>query len=60
MLRVSYQHTVSVWSLDNNQLSYNMKSQLDAVRQYKTDGSNGYQQVEGIAELGRWGMRIWT
>ena len=41
-------HTVSVWSLDNNQLSSNMKSQLRRIQQYKRDGSNGYQQVEGM------------
>ena len=33
--------------LYNNQLSDNMKSQLKAIIQYKIDGSNGYQQVEG-------------
>ena len=31
-----------------NQLSDNMKSQLKAIQQYKRDGSNGYQQVEGM------------
>ena len=31
-----------------NQLSDNMKSQLKAINQYKKDGSNGYQQVEGM------------
>ena len=34
--------------LSNNQLSDNMKSQLKAIKQYKRDGSNGYQQVEGM------------
>ena len=34
--------------LSNNQLSSNMKSQLYAIEQYKRDGSNGYQQVEGM------------
>ena len=34
--------------LHNNQLSRNMRSQLNAIRQYKRDGSNGYQQVEGM------------
>ena len=34
--------------LYNNQLSDNMKSQLNAIQQYKRDGSNGYQQVEGM------------
>ena len=34
-----------------NQLSDNMKSQLKAIKQYKRDGSNGYQQVKG--------MKIW-
>ena len=38
--------------LSNNQLSDNMISQLDAIDQYKRDGSNGYQQVED--------MWIWT
>ena len=32
--------------LNNNQLSYNMRSQLRRIQQYKRDGSNGYQQVE--------------
>ena len=34
--------------LSDNQLSDNMKSQLQAIKQYKRDGSNGYQQVEGM------------
>ena len=38
--------------LSNNQLSDNMISQLNAIQQYKRDGSNGYQQVEE--------MRIYT
>ena len=44
----------TLWQLDlkNNQLSDNMISQLKAIKQYKEDGSNGYQQVE-------W-MDIWT
>ena len=37
--------------LSNNQLSDNMKSQLNAIQQYKRDGSNGYQQVEGMDML---------
>ena len=37
--------------LYNNQLSDNMKSQLNAIKQYKRDGSNGYQQVEGMVIL---------
>ena len=40
--------TLEVLDLYNNQLSDNMKSQLDAIEQYKRDGSNGYQQVEGM------------
>ena len=32
--------------LYNNQLSDNMISQLYRIRQYKQDGSNGYQQVK--------------
>ena len=35
-------------ALYNNQLSDNMKSQLNAIQQYKRSGSNGYQQVEGM------------
>merc|ERR1711998_737566 len=34
--------------LQDNQLSHNMISQLIAIEQYKKDGSNGYQQVEGM------------
>ena len=34
--------------LGNNQLSCNMRSQLDDIQEYKRDGSNGYQQVEGM------------
>ena len=37
----------TLWLFDN-QLSDNMKSQLNAIQQYKRDGSNGYQQVEGM------------
>ena len=33
-------------SLHKNPLSDNMKSQLNAIEQYKKDGSNGYQQVK--------------
>ena len=39
-------------NLQDNQLSDNMISQLNAIQQYKRDGSNGYQQVKG--------MTIWT
>ena len=39
-------NTLSLLLLPNNQLSYNMISQLNAIQQYKEDGSNGYQQVE--------------
>ena len=45
-------NTLKRLDLYNNQLSDNMKSQLKAIKQYKRDGSNGYQQVEG--------MEIWT
>ena len=45
-------NTLTELTLLNNQLSDNMKSQLKAIQQYKRDGSNGYQQVEG--------MWIWT
>ena len=39
-------HTLKYLSLCDNQLSDNMKSQLRRIKQYKRDGSNGYQQVE--------------
>ena len=40
-------NTLRYLRLINNQLSDNMKyTQLDAIEQYKRDGSNGYQQVE--------------
>ncbi len=45
-------NTLNYLDLQYNQLSYNMKSQLKAIQQYKRDGSNGYQKVEG--------MTIWT
>ena len=41
-------NTLRLLDLYNNQLSSNMKSQLKAIKQYKKDGSNGYQQVEGM------------
>ena len=41
-------NTLKTLSLYNNQLSDNMKSQLEDIQQYKEDGSNGYQQVEGM------------
>ncbi len=41
-------NTLKTLFLHNNQLSRNMKSQLNAIEQYKRDGSNGYQQVEGM------------
>ena len=41
-------NTLNTLFLRNNQLSSNMKSQLKAIQQYKKDGSNGYQQVEGM------------
>ena len=41
-------NTLNHLDLYNNQLSDNMKSQLKAIEQYKKDGSNGYQQVEGM------------
>ena len=44
-------NTLKYLFLGNNQLSDNMKSQLDAIQQYKRDGSNGYQQVEGMEIL---------
>ncbi len=46
-------NTLKILYLRNNQLSDNMKSQLNAIQQYKRDGSNGYQQVNG-------GMWIYT
>eukprot|EP00942_MAST-04A_sp_MAST-4A-sp1_P009055 g9055.t1 len=45
-------NTLKYLYLSNNQLSDNMISQLNAIEQYKRDGSNGYQQVKG--------MEIWT
>ena len=39
-------NTLNILYLYNNQLSDNMKSQLQAIQQYKRDGSNGYQQVK--------------
>ena len=39
-------NTLSDLWLMNNQFSDNMKSQLNAIKQYKEDGSNGYQQVK--------------
>ena len=41
-------NTLKDLHLRNNQLSDNMKSQLNAIQQYKRDGSNGYQQVEDM------------
>ena len=41
-------NTLRILNLHTNQLSDNMKSQLNAIQQYKRDGSNGYQQVEGM------------
>ncbi len=41
-------NTLNYLTLHNNQLSDNMRSQLKAIKQYKRDGSNGYQQVEGM------------
>ena len=41
-------NTLNFLNLYNNQLSDNMKSQLNAISQYKKDGSNGYQQVKYI------------
>ena len=41
-------NTLWYLNLRRNQLSSNMKSQLKAIKQYKKDGSNGYQQVKGM------------
>ena len=41
-------NTLKYLGLYDNQLSDNMKSQLNDIQQYKRDGSNGYQQVEGM------------
>ena len=41
-------NTLHILNLHNNQLSDNMIFQLKAIQQYKRDGSNGYQQVEGM------------
>ena len=40
--------TLQYLDLRINQLSETMISQLKAIEQYKRDGSNGYQQVEGM------------
>ena len=45
-------NTLRVLDLRINELSESMKLRLKAIQQYKEDGSNGYQQVEG--------MQIWT
>ena len=42
-------NTLETLWLFNNQLSDNMISQLNAIQQYKKDGSNGYQQVKGMS-----------
>ena len=39
-------NTLNTLHLYNNELSDNMISQLQAIEQYKEDGSNGYQQVK--------------
>ena len=49
-------NTLKYLYLDDNQLSDNMKSQLYAIKQYKKDGSNGYQQVKGM-EIWRYGHK---
>ena len=41
-------NTLKLLDLLNNQLYDHTKPQLDAIQQYKRDGSNGYQQVEGM------------
>ena len=41
-------NTLKFLNLLHNQLSDNMISQLNAIQQYKKDGSNGYQQVKGM------------
>ena len=41
-------NTLKTLTLRNNKLSSNMKSQLNAIQQYKHDGSNGYQQMKGM------------
>ena len=45
-------NTLKTLRLYDNQLSDNMKSQLKAIQQYKEDGSNGYQQVQGMRIYG--------
>ena len=42
-------NTLQYLLLRNNQLSDNMRSQLNAIQQYKKDGSNGYQQVSDMS-----------
>ena len=44
-------NTLRYLRLFNNQLSDKMKSQLKAIKQYKKDGSNGYQQVKRMEIL---------
>ena len=46
-------NTLTCLHLHNNQLSDIMKWQLYDIQQYKRDGSNGYQQVEGM-EIWAW------
>ena len=41
--RLKTNNTLKALYLNNNQLSSNMISQLEAIQQYKRDGSNGYR-----------------
>ncbi len=47
-------NTLKRLGLSDNQLSDNMKSQLRRIQQYKKDGSNRYQQVEGMKIQTAW------
>jgi hypothetical protein len=41
--------TLKTLNLQSNQLSDNMKSQLKVIKQFKRDGSNGFEQVKGMS-----------
>ena len=41
-------NTLEYLFLQKNQLSDNMVSQLNAIQQYKREGSTGYQQVDTV------------
>ena len=41
-------NTLKTLRLSDNRLSETIKSQLNAIKHYKLDGSNGYQRVDGM------------